>query len=547
LKDGAREPTNRRWIGPALVAVLLAIVYWPALQGGWVWDDHAALENTAALFHPWNYFTKDVYSALTGHPGTIYRPLCYLSYVPDQWLSPGPFAAKVGNLVLHFAAAMLVKALAEALGASRGAALFGAVLFAFHPGASEPVAYAVCRHVTLPTVCVLGAWLALLQRRDALAGALVAVTPFAGEYFLFAFATLVVWMVATRRFAPRALVVSLGGLAAYLAVREILHLSFWSDATGTDLHLAGALGGFAVRGLDLLLVPSSPDIVYPFTANAFAGVVVVVAFVALLALLPDRPVVAALVAPLWLMLPCALISAQISLVGDRYYYVGFAGIGIAVALLFDGLSRTVSWPLWVLAPACAYATWLRGFDWKDDVTLFESSLTRGEHSRAAFFLAWRYHERGDCEHAIPLYERAIAVDGRAGPNLQACLVDMGRYEEAAALGPKLTSQPRVRVTAYLNTARALVQLGRLDEAEEWARGGTRVAENDPRAWIMLGNILGMQGDVAKARPAFEMANRLAPDDPDAKAGLMLVARADEARDSAESKTGLPEPAPAVRR
>ena len=60
MKDGAREPTNRRWIGPALIAVFLTLVYWPALQGGWVWDDHAVMENTAALFHPWNYFTKDV-------------------------------------------------------------------------------------------------------------------------------------------------------------------------------------------------------------------------------------------------------------------------------------------------------------------------------------------------------------------------------------------------------------------------------------------------------------------------------------------------------
>jgi tetratricopeptide (TPR) repeat protein len=247
------------------------------------------------------------------------------------------------------------------------------------------------------------------------------------------------------------------------------------------------------------------------------------------------------------MLPCALISAQISMVGDRYYYVGFAGIGIAVAVLFDWLSRTVRWPLWALVPACAYATWLRGFDWTNDTTLFESSLARGEHHRAAFFLAWRYHQAGDCEHAIPLYEQAIDVDGRAGPDLQACLVELGRYEEAAALGPTLVKAPRVRVTAYLNTARALVQLGRLDEAATWARGGTQLAANDPRAWVMLGNLLGMQGDVANARVAFETARRLSPDNPDAHAGLALIARADEARVSEASRMGLPDPTPPVTR
>jgi protein O-mannosyl-transferase len=527
--DRVRPPPAHRVLFLLALGVALLVAYWPALQGGWVWDDHAVMTDPARLLQPAAYFTKDVYSALadTDERGTIYRPLCYLSYVPDQWLAPGPFSAKLGNVLLHFAAAWLLLAIAEKLGAPRSAAALGALLFAFHPGASEPIAYAVCRHVTVPTVLLLGAWLALLARRDVLAGALTALTPFAGEYFLLAFVTLAVWMVAMRRLATRALAVSIGGLVAYFVVRELIGVSFWGDATGTSLQIVGALGGFAVRGFELLFVPLRTDIVFPFTPNVAVGVVTIVAVVALHALLPGRPAIAALVAPLWIMLPCALISAQISIVADRYYYVWFASLGIAVALALPRIPRAASWPLWLPVPALAYATWLRGFDWKDDVTLFESSLAQGRHARAAFFLGYLFHERGDCRTAIPYYEQAIAVDGRAGPDLQACLMELGRHAEAADLGPILVQQPRVRVTTYLNTARALAQLGRLEEAEEWARQATRVATNDLRGWVILGNVRGMRGDIEGARVAFETGARITPDDPEVRAGLQEVARAEE--------------------
>ena len=523
--DAERRSPRHRWLFLVLFGAALVLVYGPALRGDWVWDDHAAMEDPARFLDPWSYFTKDVYSAMSNHGGNMYRPLCYLSYVPDQWLAPGPFSAKLGNVALLFGAAVLVVALAVELGASPIAAAFGALLFAFHPGASEPVMYAVCRHVTVPAVLLLGAWLALLKRRDVLAGVLASLTPFAGEYYLLAFVTLGFWMVATRRFAPRALAVSVVGLAVYLLVRQIIGLSFWGDATNSDLHVVGALGGFAVRGFELLLVPTRADIVFPFTLHHGAGLLTIAVFLALLPALPGRPAVAALLAPLWILLPCALISAQIGLVGDRYYYFWFASLGIAAALLFDWLPRIARSPLWVTVPALAYATWVRGFDWKDDIALFGASLAQGRHEAAAFFQAFYYQDAGDCRSAIPLYERAIHLDQRAGPNLQACLVELGRNEEAAALGPELVRAERVSVSAYNNTSRALVALGRLEEAESWAFRGSEFAPTDPRSLILLGNIRGMRGNVEGAARAFERASRIAPTDPEVQAGLRAVARA----------------------
>ena len=515
---------RQRWIFLAAFAATLLIVYGPALRGDWVWDDHAAMEDPARILDPWSYFTKDVFTAVSNHGGNMYRPLCFLSYVPDQGLAPGPFSAKLGNVALLFGAAVLVRALALELGATPIAAAFGALLFAFHPGASEPVMYAVCRHVTVPAVLLLGSWLALLKRRDVLAGTLAALTPFAGEYYMLAFVTLGFWMVAMRRFAPWALGLSFGGLLTYLGVREVIGVSFFADATQHDLHIVGALGGFAVRGFELLLVPTRADIVFPFTLHEGVGIATIVVFLALTFFLPGRPAVAAILAPLWILLPCALISAQTDLVADRYYYFWFCSLGVAAALFFHWLPRVVRSPLWVAVPALAYATWVRGFDWKNDFTLFESSLAQGRHERAAFFLAFYHHEAGDCPAAIPFYQRAIHVDVRAGPNLQACLVELGRHEEAAALGPELVSAPVVSTSVYTNTARALARLGRLEEAEGWAIQGTE-RSGDARALVLLGNIRGMRGDIEGAAHAFENASRIAPNDPEVQAGLRAVAGA----------------------
>jgi tetratricopeptide (TPR) repeat protein len=221
-----------------------------------------------------------------------------------------------------------------------------------------------------------------------------------------------------------------------------------------------------------------------------------------------------------------LISAQTGLVADRYYYLWFASLGVAAALLFDRLPRVARSPLWVALPALAYATWVRGFDWKDDFTLFGASLDQGRHERSAFFLAFYYQDKGDCLSAIPLYERALHLDMRAGPNLQACLVELGRNEEAAALGAEIVKGAVVSVSAYNNTARALVALGRLEEAQSWALRGSELSPpGDARSLVLLGNIRGLRGDLEGAARAFETASRIAPTDPEVQAGLRAVAHA----------------------
>jgi tetratricopeptide (TPR) repeat protein len=84
----------------------------------------------------------------------------------------------------------------------------------------------------------------------------------------------------------------------------------------------------------------------------------------------------------------------------------------------------------------------RPLEWRTDATLFEAALARDPDNDAiAFRLAYDLHaRRGDCASAQPLDRRTLAVDPRAGTNLQACLLDAGRFAEALALAPELLAR-----------------------------------------------------------------------------------------------------------
>jgi tetratricopeptide (TPR) repeat protein len=209
-------------------------------------------------------------------------------------------------------------------------------------------------------------------------------------------------------------------------------------------------------------------------------------------------------------------------VGDRYLYVAFAGLAVSVAL---GLSAV--WQrrrglvlLWAVVPALALGTWSRALEWQDDASVFRASLERDPHNpHAAFHLAHALHAHaGDCAAAAPLYHRALEADPRAGNNLQACLLDLGRIEEAARMGPRLAARDPENATPAANTARAHLRLRQLDPAEHWAREALRRNPDRARSWTLLGEVLGSRGELLAARDAFREAIARDPDDVGATRG-----------------------------
>ncbi len=511
-----------RWL-PAVVLGAVVLTYAASLSGGYVWDDHFLLGANPALQAPWRLVSEDVWGP-SGSPGDLYRPLTMLLHWPIQALWAGPALERAVSLGLHLLAVWAVAGLGRRLGAGAEAAWLVAAAFGLHPLSSEAVAWISGRHDLLPATLVLGATLAWRGGRLGLAAGLLGLTPLCKEPFLLAPAVAVLWCVADRRVLPRPLLGSIAGVVLVLGLRHVFELPLPAGAAATEP--LGSVGAVASRGLVLLVWPSAPDVQSLYSAAPVLGGVAVLLGLALALASWGRPWVAVLLSGLVLLAPTAPASAQLGLVADRYFYLPVALLMASLAPWADRwLTRhRAARLLWLLPALLATFTAPRAAAWSSDSVIFTESLARDpDNERAAFHVAYDLHVRQrDCASAVPLYERARAVEARAGTNLQSCLLDLGRLEEAAALGPEVVQAQPGNPNPAANTARALAGLGRPAEALVYAELATERAPERASAWILVGNLRGMTGDLEGARSAFEAALALEPGSPEALAGLAAV-------------------------
>lgn len=517
-RRGAGEMRERS----VVVLLLLAIVaaYLPSLGGGWVWDDWRLLGANPALTDLKALLTKDVWSPSGGADSDLYRPLTMLSHALVQAVLEGPLLERIVNLALHLLATLLAFSLGRSWGASPEAAAFGAACFALHPGASEAVAWITGRHDLLPATLCLAGWFAAMRGKEWVSGALVGLAVWCKEPYILGPLCIVITGLGDKRVRWRALLISSLMVAAYLAVRRQIALPLPVGAAGANP--LGPLGGIASRGVTLLVDLSSPDVCAPFHSRPEVGVVFVVLWLCLLVGAWGRPPLAAVAAAVTLLIPTGPASAQIGMIGDRYYYLPLAALGSAMAVgLSSMLERRPMKVLYAIPVLLTGFTFMRTPAWNSDVEIFGRSIARDPtNPYAAFHLGHAYQVyEGDCGRAIPLYKMALQVDSRAVTNLQACLLQVGRAEEAATLGPQATAAQPDNPRPFRNTARAFAALGRPEEALPWALRGAELASNDAASWVLVGQVSGQVGKLEDAVGAFERALSLDPDSADAKAGL----------------------------
>jgi Tfp pilus assembly protein PilF len=209
----------------------------PVLSGGFVWLDHAHLEQGLALANGHWLTTLSQGFAGTGY----YRPLMSLSLSFDQALGGQPWLFHAVTLAWHVAAAVSTVVAARALGLQLRAAALAGLLFAVHPLGSLVAGAIAFRSEAMLAVALLWLIVAHARQRSGLAALALLAAALTKETGL-VLGPLFVAVLALRSSANRQRLLAAEGAA--LACALLLRVAFAPTfrAEYADLSLSEALG-----------------------------------------------------------------------------------------------------------------------------------------------------------------------------------------------------------------------------------------------------------------------------------------------------------------
>ena len=541
------------------MALLVVVSYYPALQGGFVWDD--VIFSEEPVIH-----SPDGLRSIWLSPADIeneghYWPLVYTSFWLEHKLwGLNPVGYHAVNILLHLVNCLLLWLLLTRL-AVPGAVLIAA-LFAVHPLHVESVAWIIERKDVLSALFYLTAMLTWVRfnespgpGRYALALVLFTAGLLAKSVVVTLPVALLIWhwwrhgrvtAVDLLRLAPfvaAGLVITLADLAFYTS-REPLELGY--TVVERALIAARALWFYAGK----LLWPVNLAVIYPLW-EIDAGDLVAWAYLA---------GAAALATGLWLgrrrigrgPLAGALFFAvtlapvlgfvdygymQFSFVADRFQYL--AGIGVLAVLIgaaWHGAGRMpeafriAAGGLAVAAVlGLAVLTGRQAGVYRDEIALFSHVVAHNPEARdahlnlsSALFEADRFEE-GLAASRIAVQQRPDSAGALA--NLGRALVGLEQFEGAERhLRRAVQVDPR-NTTGHQNLAEALRKQGRYAEAVESYRAVLAIDDRFALAYAGMGTALFSAQRYAEAVDAMTQALSLEPDLPTAVALHLHIGRA----------------------
>jgi protein O-mannosyl-transferase len=556
LRMGQMDTATRPWLrvmAPAGIFLAALGTFFPALYGGFIWDDtvyllsqpEARAINWASL--RWA-FSLD--AAVAGH----YHPLTWLSWMVDFALAggPDPFVFHLTNLILHGAHCVLVwllfRALFQAAGyqVADGAIFLAVLLYAVHPLRVESVAW-------------------ITERRDLLCGVFYAATLWAylqtgkaGSSRRWMIITLVLfvacglskaWVVSLlpvmwiidalllRRIAP---LHDVSAHLAWLVVRAPMLLAtiVFLVAGLLAAHRSGAMVGLEDLGPVVRLKPIWPVSIAPYygwAAFEVGGSEVVagsigLAVVWLLALSLARRagwVVALLLAYTAIIMPVlGLAQSGPQLVADRYTYIAILPFHCVLAALIGRFwPRPQRWisvlsfgAMLAIAVVLAHGAWRLNDVFRDDMAFWSRAVeispgdVTARHNRAK--LAWAL---GRHELAIADLRAADQTNPKSGASL-ATLVELylvrGEIEQARALLIEARERGLPESLQLLWRSRIASAEGDTDAAHDALRGAAELEPGDPALWLALARSFGSRGDRTGALVTLDRALEKSPQDPD---------------------------------
>jgi protein O-mannosyl-transferase len=558
--DGRRPRSSGWWCALIFGAALLA--YFPALRGGFIWDDagHVTrpdLQSLRGLGRIWFEM---------GATQQYYPALHTAFWLEHHLWGDAPLGYHLLNVLLHATAACLLGSVLRRL-AVPGAWL-AALLFALHPVAVESVAWIAEQKNTLSAVFYLLAALAYLRFDDRRGWA-----PYGRATGLFLLALLTKTVTATL---PAALLVVCWWRRGRLSwQRDVLPLLPWFaagaaaggvtawfertriGAAGVDFTLSAVQRGLLAGRvfwfyLGKLLWPADLIFIYPRwtvdPAQAWQWLwpLGALALLVVLARGRRRGPLAALLFFGGTLFPALgffnVFPFLFSFVADHFQYLASAGVlapaAAGLTSLLARLPRASRAALvGLLLAGLGALTWQQSRMYRDVFTLWQTTIDRNPACWMAYNnLAEALATAGRPGDAIPLLERALQLRpgfAEAESNLGDDLRLVGRPQDAIPhLERALQLQPGF-APAHNNLGAALMMTGHPAEGIAEFRRALALQPDHAQTHFNLGLAEANTGRVTEAIAEFAAAARLDPADGDAElnwgVGLALTGRFSEAR------------------
>ncbi len=562
---GILRTARGRWLLGLLLVAATLLAYWPALHGGFIWDDDSwttkiigLLRDTAGLRLIW--FQPTALQQYYPLSGTTF----WLDYqLWKFWTLP----YHVENVLLHALAALLFWRLLRRL--QLPGAWLAAALFALHPVMVESVAWITERKNVLSLVFYLGALLAYERYAPWVTGTGETTTvPDSSRDTRHA--SLFYWL---------ALVLFLGALLAktttFSLPAVILLMGWWkrgqirwrADMLPTLPFFALALGLCAVtawleknhvgaRGADFVLTfpqrclvagqafwfylgklfwPANLCFVYPrwqpdpgvWWQWLYPATALGVLFTLWLARgrIGRGPVTALFFYVGTLFPVLGFMNAygmRYSFVWDHWVYLSALGIIALVAALVARVGELLRRPAVVygfaaiVLPVLALLSWRQAGKYTDLETLWRDTLVRNPDCwLAQNNLGLLLEDRGRIEEAMEHYHKAIEINPNYAEslnNLGVALAARGRVAEAIEYYHQAIQIKPYYAEALNNLGNALAAQGRYEEAMEHYRQAIRIEPKFFKAHFNLGNALAAEGRFDEAIENYRQALQINPND-----------------------------------
>jgi len=510
------------WALPVLLAIVL---YLPALQGGYFWDDSILLKRHLVAFDG----IRDLFvppAIVREWASNYYRPLLFGSFLLDRALygAEGTVGFHFTAILLHALATFFVWKLAGRLlradtgladtggRAGDAAALVAALLFAVHPIQSEGVAWMTTRSDTICAVFLLPSLVLALRFRDRASVGSLLLAPLLFLLALMgkevALAALVLvpllfWLVPgpagvpdqekagnTSR-GPLWLLMFLyaGAALFYFQLRSSAELSFGRALPGSVGELAGRLFSASSWYAWKVVVPP-PQTVFvaglpgtAFTVSVMTGCLIL----SVLAIRAWRRGHALpLLASAWFVVclaPALLIAVRRlgeTPVAERYLYMPSVAFCLVAGDLYrracttTRLHRPALVLVVLLASAYGYATFQRSLVWRSSLALWTEATERSPSAALPWYsLGLEYWHEGDHDRALELYKRSLELEndleGRslAHNSIGMMLFEKELFDEAEEqFRASIELRPRYETPYY---GLGIVHLRRADRSRNEAR------------------------------------------------------------------------------